>query len=168
MTPSVNTCIHGVERLSSLRGSMATVATTSVASCKTIKTAYLRKRRSALIFVIAISPVTCLLHYHSFAYLCFRLTDNRHYTIHVWRRLLGRIPGLKEALLPRLYVLDLNRPPEPDSGTVRISVSCLVRGHHVGARSALGASLLENCCRDGACPRAGADLGLRTSHIYEA
>lgn len=86
----------------SLWGIVGADAAVSVAAFTAFKAACLSKRRSALMFVLAISVVTCLLHRYSFAHP-FLLADNRHYTFHVWRRLLGRIPGLKEALSP-VYV----------------------------------------------------------------
>lgn len=58
--------------------------------------------RSPLSIVASLLLLCCiagLLKKYSLAHP-FLLADNRHYTFYVWGRLLGRIPGLKEALAP--------------------------------------------------------------------
>jgi len=82
----------------SLWGVVGPDAAVSFASVKAFVTLFTRWR-TGLAMVTTVVGTACVLHRYSFAHP-FLVADNRHYTFYIWGRLLGKIPGLKEALAP--------------------------------------------------------------------
>lgn len=83
----------------SLWGAVGPDAAVSRSTGKAFAASCLGSFRAALAFLAVVGGVAALLHRYSLAHP-FLLADNRHYTFYVWRRFLGGIPGLKEALAP--------------------------------------------------------------------